>query len=103
MGLSQSADWAQASLEQVLKDLLYECIEAYIDDVGCFSNDWNEHLQHLDSTLSRLQDAGYTINPCKYEWAIKETEWLGHWLTPDGIKPFPKKSKAYSLFAILVL
>ena len=39
MGLSQSADWAQATLEQVLKDLLYEYIEAYIDDVGCFSND----------------------------------------------------------------
>ena len=93
MGLSQSPDWAQGALEEVLVDLLYECIEAYIDDVGCFSNSWEDHLKHLEQTLSLLQEAGYTVNPSKCEWAVQETEWLGHWLTPDGIRPLPSKIK----------
>ena len=93
MGLSQSPDWAQGAIEEALQELLYECVEAYIDDVACFSNDWKSHMDHLERTLQLLQEAGYTVNPLKCKWAVKETEWLGHWLTPEGIKPLPSKIK----------
>lgn len=92
MGVSQSPDIAQEVMEHVLRDI--ENIEIYIDDIACFSNSFEEHITLLKTVLDRLQTKGFVANPRKCEWAVQETDFLGHWLTPDGVKPYPKKIKA---------
>ena len=69
-------------------------IEFYMDDIGCFSNSWADHYVLLDKVLSHLQDVGFTINPLKCEWAVVETDFLGHWMTHTGIKPWKEKVDA---------
>jgi hypothetical protein len=93
MGIKQSPDVAQEIMETTLADLR-DFSEVYIDDIGIFSDSWTEHINHLQLILQRLQDNGFTINPLKCEWAVQETDWLGYWLTPHGLKPWSKKIKA---------
>ena len=94
MGLKTAPDVCQRHIEDVLRDLKQRGVEVYIDDVGIFSNSYEEHMALIKEVVQRLQAAGFKINPLKCEWCVQETDFLGHWLTPEGVKPWKKKIEA---------
>ncbi|KAG7372944.1 reverse transcriptase RNA-dependent DNA polymerase [Nitzschia inconspicua] len=98
MGLANSPDWAQATMEEVLQDVLSD-IEIYIDDIDIFSKTWEDHIQLVSKVLRLLQDNGFTVKPEKCEWAVQETNFLGFWFTPDGLKQWHKKIEAIQKLA----
>ena len=93
MGVLESHVIAQEFMGNLLWDLLEEIV-VYIDNILVTNHDWKSHLILLDKVLTRLEDAGFLVNPLKCEWAVKETDFLGHWMTPSRVKPWIKKVDA---------
>ena len=75
-------------------------VECFIDDIGIFTlGSFDDHLHQLHQVLLRLERDGFTVNPSKYDWATKSTEYFGFLLTPNGIKPLPNKVQAITQIA----
>ncbi|MEX1327357.1 MAG: reverse transcriptase domain-containing protein, partial [Desulfobacterales bacterium] len=75
-------------------------IRAYIDDLLVLTaGDYDDHLNKLEKTLQRLQEAGLKVNAPKSFFARGELEYLGYWITRDGIKPISKKVEAIQRIA----
>ena len=92
MGLRNSPSKAQSEIEAVLGDL--EDVVCYIDDIAIFSDSWEEHAKLLSEVFKRLQAAGFSVNPLKCDFGITEGDFLGHWVTTEGILPWAKKVEA---------
>jgi hypothetical protein len=90
MGLTILPDISQEAMENTLEGI--KDADPYMDDVGIRSDTWESHLETLMHTLEALDQNGFAINPAKCAWGVQTTNWLGHILTPEGIKPDQKKS-----------
>ncbi|MCP4270932.1 MAG: hypothetical protein GY781_03065, partial [Gammaproteobacteria bacterium] len=53
-----------------------------------------DHLEKVGIALRRLQKAGLKVNAEKYFFGHSELEYLGYWVTRNGIMPLPKKIDA---------
>ena len=65
-------------------------LTAYIDDLLVFSSSLTEHFDHLYLVLEKLREVGLKLNPAKCCFLCKEVEYLGHVITPTGLKPNTK-------------
>ncbi len=54
----------------------------------------DEHLQKMETVLTRLHDTRLKVNAAKSSFCAHEIEYLGYILTREGIKPQPKKVQA---------
>jgi Reverse transcriptase (RNA-dependent DNA polymerase) len=92
MGVSQALD----ILQEIMEDLFHNFneVDVYMDNVGVFSQDRDTHCASLSCILNVLETNGFTVNPAKCKWSVTETDWLGYWLTPNGLKPWKKKISA---------
>jgi hypothetical protein len=92
MGLKRSPEIAQYVMENVR--LVIDAADVYIDGVGAFFSSWQEHLALLDIVLHCRCGNSFPINPLKHKRAVQETDLLGYWLIPRGLKPWKKKIDA---------
>ncbi|GFX70391.1 hypothetical protein TNCV_249131 [Trichonephila clavipes] len=57
---------------RLMAELLQGCEKfalPYLDDVAIFSENWDDHISHIDKVLERIRDARLTIKPAKCKFA----------------------------------
>jgi hypothetical protein len=92
-GICNGPDIFQEKIYELFDGMEY--IRAHIDDLLVLTKgDYDDHLEKLDKTLQKLTEAGLRVNAKKSFFARAELEYLGYWITREGIKPLPKKVEA---------
>ncbi|GBG86035.1 hypothetical protein CBR_g40936 [Chara braunii] len=74
--------------------LLDQFVLVYLDDFLVYSRTLEDHLEHLRRVLETLRRAKYKANRDKCELVRQELEYLGHFVTPEGIRPLLDKIQA---------
>lgn len=100
MGLKNAPATFQRLMNSVLGDLVGTHCLVYLDDIIVFSTSLQEHMISLDKVLERLKGANLRLQKHKCNFMKAEVEFLGHIVTPDGIKPNPEKIEALKNFPI---
>ena len=61
----------------------------------CLTNgSFEDHLDKLRLILERLKEAGLKVNASKSTFCTNKIEYLGYWITREGVKPLEKKVQA---------
>ncbi|CAK1582403.1 unnamed protein product [Parnassius mnemosyne] len=94
MGLKNSPSTFQRVMDNVLKGLQNVICLVYLDDIVVFSTSLQEHMINLEKVFSRLRESNFKVQMDKSEFLKRETAYLGHVITKDGIKPNPDKIRA---------
>lgn len=93
-GLKNSPSTFQRMMDNVLRGISNEFCCVYLDDIIIFSTSLQEHLQRLEAVFKRLRKANLKIQLDKTEFLRSEISYLGHVITPEGVKPNPDKIQA---------
>ena len=81
-GLTNAPATFQRSLDIILSGLKWQLCLVYLDDVTIFSASAEQHVKDVDVVLTRLHEAGVTLNIEKYTWLSDDVEYLGHIVRP---------------------
>ena len=93
MGLCNSPDILQEKMNKLLAG--FEYVQAHINGLlrttkGSFEN----HLQDLNTVLGKLETEGLKINATTSIFSAHELEYLGYWISQDGIQLLASKLEA---------
>ena len=93
MGLCNAPEIFQEKMAELMEE--YEFVCTYIDDLLILSNgSYEDHLEKLEQVLGKLKVTGLKINIHKSAFCRQECEYLGYWITHNGIKPLEKKGNS---------
>ncbi|XP_062698772.1 uncharacterized protein K02A2.6-like isoform X1 [Aedes albopictus] len=96
-GIACAPELFQRILEQILSPHSKNVV-SFIDDVLIFARTEQEHDEVLKAVLSTLSAYGILLNQSKCVFKVLELDFLGHVISPDGIRPSHSKVESLLKF-----
>ena len=91
-GVASAPSIFQRVMDNLLQGLKHVCV--YLDDILITGATEEEHLQNLDTVLTRLESAGMKVKRTKCAFLLPTVEYLGHKISAQGLQPTEEKIRA---------
>ena len=92
MGVDNSLEIFQHKMNDLFHR--FEFIRAFIDGLLVVTKGgWTYYVQNMELTINKLKEKILKFNIEKYFFGQTEMEYLGFWVTHDGVKPIDKRQK----------
>lgn len=86
-GLKNAPATFQRVMDAVLREFIGKCCLVYMDDIIVFSSSFEEHVKDIQNVFAKLKQANLKIQLEKCFFFRKETQFLGHTVTRNGVRP----------------
>ncbi|CAA0843123.1 Uncharacterized mitochondrial protein AtMg00860, partial [Striga hermonthica] len=93
-GLCNAPSTFQFAMNSIFKEYLHKFVLVFFDDILIYSKSWGEHLGHLRVVLEILEANSFHIKPSKCSFGQMMVEYLGHFISHEGVKVDPRKIEA---------
>ena len=90
-GLTNAPAHFMYLMNSVFMAELDKFVVVFIDDILVYSKNEEEHAEHLHIVLQRLREHKLYAKFSKYDFWLKEVQFLGHVISEDGISVDPSK------------
>jgi transposase InsO family protein len=92
--LAQGLKNSPPSFQRIMSSLLLPCKKfciVYLDDVLIYSDNFDQHLQHVNQVLAIFNKHKFQLNPQKCEVFRTNINYLGHTISHDGVRPLQER------------
>jgi hypothetical protein len=93
-GLANAPATFQTFINEVLGDLVDTICIVYLDDILIYSENEEEHAQHVHRVLERLQQNNLYAKLEKCEFDVHEVNFLGYIIDLGGVRIEPSRVAA---------
>ena len=93
-GLKTSGSQFIALVNDLFREKLYKDVLVYLDDIVCFSEEFEDHLKTLEWVLNKLLKSKLKLKAPKCKFAYNKVKYLGHIVSVSGVSPDPNKLHA---------
>ncbi|KAI3708072.1 hypothetical protein L2E82_37106 [Cichorium intybus] len=90
-GLKNAGATNQRLVDRIFAPQIGRNIEVYVDDMVIKSRNGPYLLEDVQETLITLEKTKMKLNPAKCSFAVEEGQFLGYYITNNGIRPNPSK------------
>ena len=85
-------------MHMVLRKLHFKFCLVYIDDILVFSENMNEHIEHLDEIFKRFREVNLELHLGKCNFGAQQVTYSGHILSKECVQADSSKIEAMKSF-----
>ena len=98
--LAQGLSRSLSAFSSFMREYLDRAIKAdqcaqYVDDIGIAANDTRQLCINIKTVFECIQNAGLKLSMSKCHFGVKQVDFLGRTITPNGVAPQADKVKDF--------